>query len=252
VSQPVVFLGLPHRDDFSVGTLYGVMRAGTKARVIVRDCSSSILTYCFNQLWAMALNARLEAGLTHFAMMHSDVGPQDGWMDIMLDELEMSGADLISAVIPLKDARGLTSTAFRHPDTGAFRRLTMTEAVHVTSPFDAAGAGMAGHTLLVNTGLWVMRLDRPWVEELYFRQGDGIMRAEDGRFAPVSMPEDWMFSLDVHRLGGKVVATRSVGVDHKGDTIFSNDVAWGTWVHDKETGDRAVGVDDLRPRTLVG
>ena len=109
---PVVFLALPHRNDFSAGTLRGVLNTGKGHKLIVEEKQNSLLTVCFNSLWCEALNNRKKHGLTHFAMLHCDIGPQEGWIDILLREQKKCGADILSVVVPIKDERGQHITDF--------------------------------------------------------------------------------------------------------------------------------------------
>ena len=46
----------------------------------------------FNSLWANALNLAAAGEATHFAMLHADVAPQEGWLDILADELDRKSA----------------------------------------------------------------------------------------------------------------------------------------------------------------
>jgi hypothetical protein len=147
----------------------------------------------FNKLWCQALNERTQRGLTHFAMHHSDIQAEPGWLDILLEEQRKVGADVLSAVIPIKDQRGLTSTGLRDPVTGRIRRLTMREVMKLPVTFEAADTDAGDQWLMVNTGLWVCDFTKPWVEEVCFSILDAVVREED-RFVPKALSEDWNFS----------------------------------------------------------
>src|SRR6266581_4635118 len=57
----------------------------------------------FNAAWCGALNTRSKYKWTHFCMIHADVLPHlDCWLDVLVLELERSGADLLSVVLPIK------------------------------------------------------------------------------------------------------------------------------------------------------
>jgi len=189
---------------------------------------SSLLTHGFNKAWSGCLTLRKKFGLTHFAMIHSDIAAKPGWADVLVQEMEANDADLISAVVPIKDDRGLTSTALDTGDEYSPTRLTMKEIFDRPETFTEPN-------LLVNTGLWVIRLDRPWAEHLLFRQQDQILKLPDGRFLARTNPEDWDFSRQVRRFGGKIFATRKTPLYHERPE-FHNESAWGTWK--TEQGDR--------------
>jgi len=81
--------------------------------------------------------------------------------------------------------------------------------------------------LLLNTGLMLVKLSAPWVQQVYFHFEDKIIRV-NGRRRAVLMPEDWMFSRDARKLGCTAQwATREVRVEHKGMATYPNDVVWG-------------------------
>lgn len=205
--------------------------AGTKhvvAQMKIR--SISMLTLCFNELWCDALNAEPRADV--FCMMHDDVIPANGWLDTMIDELESTGADILSAVIPIKDLRGMSSTAVMDKDTGYVRRISMTESVSLPQTFDTKMAGYDNHHMLINTGLWVCRLGQHWNKEVCFTVRDRIIHGPDGKFYAQGMSEDWMFGLWASKRGLKVMATTKVPVKHSGNFEFPSG-KWGNWKTDE-------------------
>jgi hypothetical protein len=199
----------------------------------------SLLTYTFNLLWAGFLSKRAELGLTHFAMIHDDVVPEPGWLDTLIREMEASGADLVSAVVPIKDGRGLTSTALETNDVWNPRRLTMLEMyakddvlfASDSHPLTVTSDELPG--LLVNTGLWVCDLSNPFFEKLYFRQEDTVTKNESGGFNVFTSPEDWNFSRDVKAAGGCIAATLAVNLYHERPE-FTNAKPWGNWAVDQD------------------
>jgi hypothetical protein len=214
--------------------------------------TSSLLNLGFNRMWARALNCRDKDKLTHFAMQHDDITPAVGWADIMIDELERTGADVLSAVVPIKDDRGVTSTGIRNWMTNWTRRLTMTEVFALPETFSLADVQAAGikseraaapgdEVLVVNTGLWVCRFTEPWIETFPgFRSRDEIIRLETGQYEAVCYPEDWLFSEWAARRGLKVFATRKIPLAHcGGGREFRNDSIWGTCTIDQ--GDAPMG-----------
>ena len=151
---------------------------------------------------------------------------------------------MVSAVVPIKDERGLTSTALRNATTGKTRRLTMTEVFALPETFDladlkAAGLG-TGHEpesdlLAINTGLWVCRLDADWVERFPgFAMSDTVRRRADGAWEAAGISEDWQFSEWLWRHDLKAVATRKVPLAHVGlEREYRNDDIWGEWAMDQ-------------------
>lgn len=194
-------------------------------RVCKMDAQSSLLTNGFNGLWATMLNSRKEYGWTHFAMIHSDVCPPDGWLDVLLAEMSAVQADVLSAVVPIKDSRGLTSTARDIGGPWHPRRLTLHEVWEKPETWTESGA-----ELLLNTGLWVCRIGE-WCEHVCFKQQDKITRKGD-EFLPVTFSEDWDFSRQCHGLGLKLYATRKLPLHHERPEWHTRG-PWGLWKTDE-------------------
>ncbi len=229
------YLAKPHYGAFCPEGEPGRARASERSAVTSIRNGGSLLAFVFNRLYADALNKRKELGLTHFAMIHADVEAPPGWLDVLADEMDKVGADVVSAVLPIKDERGLTSTGCQDPETSAITRFTMTEVMALPETFDAAAA-CPGKYLMVNTGLWVMRFTEPWCEPPHFggfEIRDCVVRLESGRFQPRVLPEDWNFSGWAARRGLKVFATRKIKALHHGGKAYGNDSAWGEWRTDK-------------------
>lgn len=214
------------RPDSDVYPLYRLRQPG------------SLLGHEFCSYWCEALNVRKEAGLTHFAMIHSDVSAQDWWLEDMVKELERTRADVLSAVIPIKDNRGLTSTGIQNKRTGEIDRFTLTQ-VHAMGKrtFGTQDVKMfPGDRLVVNTGLWVCDFTRPWVEKVHFEVRNGIEKMPDGKFYPTVLPEDWNFSVQCDDLGLRVMATLCVEVCHYGRAKFNNQEIWGHDIDPESSG----------------
>lgn len=186
--------------------------------------AGSVLTNTFNGGWAYARSQWRRRQLDAFAMIHSDMGAQPGWLDILLAEMEASGTDLMSAVVPIKDGRRLASVAVDNPrDPWAFRRLTMREVGRMPATFTSADVG---GPLLVNTGLWVCKLG-DWCLQTHFQFLDCI-REEGGEDRARLVPEDWDFSRQLMRIGGvKIGATSKAQLGHWGEYRWSNQDAGG-------------------------
>jgi hypothetical protein len=229
---------LPHRDGWgNIGAAFGVSAwCSEKLNRQVYNRGTSVLTRTFNELLCDALNDRKAEGFTHFAMLHNDVIPQRWWLDILLEELEARDLDLISAVVPIKDQKGLTSTGLDDPDNPwSVRRLTLTEVFGLPETFTARDipGRREGQALLLNTGCWLMRFDRPWVEGLFFRQQDRIAwHTPSGKYVAQSISEDWDFSRQLASRGCRLGATRKVIVQHDRPE-FHNRAPWGEWTEDR-------------------
>lgn len=225
--KPLVFLSMPSYDGkASIGAAeaYFLTPTAGACDVVRARANSSFLTKTFNDLWCAALNSRKQ-GITHFAMIHADMIPQHGWLDVLLGELVRLDADVVSAVVPIKSEQGWTSTAVMVDDGDPWvrRRLTMHEVYDLPETF---GAEDVGGPLLLNTGLWVCRLDRPWCEQVCFEVVNRLVR-QDGGWHAEAIPEDWLFSAMLNQLGAKLYATRKVSLDHDGTALFTNARPWG-------------------------
>lgn len=214
---------------------------GSKHQVMGINPKSSLLAMNFNIAWAAAVNLYEKGEADAFAMIHDDVCVEPGWLDTLAAEIVATKTDMLSAVIPIKDDRGLTSTAV--DDTGDLwrvRRLTMRQIMAMPVTF---GDEEAGGNLLLNTGLWICKLG-PWCRRgdgcgnliVRFNIKDEIRREGDQWVARVS-PEDWEFSRTLRRIGLRLMATRIVKVQHAGEAVYSNDSAWG-WEEDYQNAPR--------------
>jgi hypothetical protein len=241
-----VFIGLPSYDGrVEFDSASNVLQAATRRPKVVMHTAGSLLARNFNILWCNALNNREKYGLRWFAMLHGDIIPHDPyWIDTLIAEAEQHGAGLMSAVVPIKDPSGYTSTAlFGDDEWVPLCRLTQKQVNDdmFFQTFDAdvarvslrsAPDGMKTDVLddaqlLVNTGCMVARLDAPWSEHVHFEINDRIVKLETGEWACQVMPEDWNLSLQVARLGGRVMATTKVKLAHRGNADYESTGTWG-------------------------
>jgi hypothetical protein len=204
---------------------------------VAEQCS--LLANGFNRLWARALRHREELGVTHFAMIHSDIDPEMWFLEKLHAILVESEADVVSVVAPLKSEHGLTSTGAIDLDDPErqIRRLSLREVHGLPETFSADDLPWPNHMLAVNTGLWICDLRKPWCEDVCFTVTDKMVKGQlPGDKFPYwfanALPEDWGFSQDLHRWGCKVMATRAVKLQHHGDVGYTNE-PWGTWNTDK-------------------
>lgn len=239
--KPFVYIGFPAYGGAEPDAVRSVFRTATKRYPTFANMAPlSLLAMAFNMLWCAAYNRRDE--VTHFAMLHGDIVPEPWWIDILMDELNEHGADVVSCVVPLKSDNGLTSTAIDDPECRwqPHARLTMKEVMRLPKTFTAADCGWPDRALLINTGCWLARLDRHWCRDFYFTINDEIFERDDGMLVPAVESEDWFASRLLHERGAKVMATRAVSLNHVGRFGKSNQVAWGEYEFDQERGQRAL------------
>jgi hypothetical protein len=245
-----VFLAIPTYDhSIMVQTAQAAYTTPSAARkVIACTNAGSLLPSNHNALYTMALNERESAGIGWFAMLHADVVPEEWWVDKLIAEAEEHKADMMSAVVALKDDRGISSTAIAGNDYWRqFGRLTMHQ-LHAEGFPQTFGMREACESLkrldgplrvpncplsrlLLNTGCCVLRMSHEWVEKLYFRQLNKIERLPNGKFQAYDFSEDWWFSRLVESFGGLCMATTKVRTTH-GLFRFPNDKAWGRVMND--------------------
>lgn len=214
---------------------------------------SSALVYNMNMLLCMALNYRKQfPDLKWFCLVHSDIVPEKFWLDKLMAEAEANNADMISAISPHKDASGVISTAIEARSSGRYpyMRLTLHQCLHPNFPatFDTEAALKAltetlpthlqvpelkqyanEANLLINTGCMIVRIDKPWANELYFYNVDRLFINPDGNYQALFEPEDWNFSRMVSQYG-KVMATRNIKLLHVGNHTFDNTTPRGNHV----------------------
>lgn len=225
---------LPHagrRDERQLERLLSLQKESLRSKRSVSwtNPGSSLLTYNFNDGWAIALNLRDEGKVTHFLLWHADIVPQgDDWLETLYLEMARVEADVLSVISPIKNQNGLTSTA---RDTDPWRpiRYTMTEIL-------ARPLTWTEPDLLVNTGLLLIDLQGAWIERdpglaVCFTMRDQVARnPETGRWEPDIAPEDWGFSRHARAAGARIWVTRAVMLDHWGEFPYPNHVAWGAKV----------------------
>lgn len=213
----IVFIGVPTYDgNVHHGGLMSILHTKFKTPFMIDVGKASLLAFAFNNLFCQALNRR-ERGITHFLLMHADIEPFGPFLDTLMDVMTRFEADVVSAIVPIKDTSGFTSTALDEPDR--IRRLTMKEIFERDKTFTAPN-------LLLNSGLMLVDIRKPWVEKAHFTIRDRVMN-RDGKWRAEVMPEDWGFSRQATQLGAKLVATREVELLHHGSAPYPNSQAWG-------------------------
>lgn len=198
-----------------------------------------------NRLWCWALNQAARGKITHFAMLHSDIMPSPGWIDLLIDELDARDGDFISAIAALKDENGLTSCGVGNATDpwNPHRRFTMSELMEMPETFDVSATPHPDKYILHNTGCWVADLRKPlWrtvdsnnclVADFSFPIRGRVLPT--GEVVHERESEDWHFSRMIASLGAKTFATRRVSTIHFGSKGFRNDHKWGLLEHDEAT-----------------
>lgn len=204
---------------------------GAPCRVIDwNHVHTSLLANCFNADWAMALATAERGKCTHFAMLHADMAAEPGWLGLLFEEMEATGAEVLSAVAAVKDSSGDTNCAVGPLDDWfAYRRLHFLEIQHLPESFSAADFPH-DDCLLVNTGCllvdirgdWCRKTDEGGFLECYFTIRDRVFRGDDGKYRVDVAPEDWNFSRMAAAQGCRVMATRRVKTIHRGIKDFPN------------------------------
>jgi hypothetical protein len=240
--RPVVFQAMPHYGpiEAEAGKAFWC-NASADADTLCLNLATPLLAHGFNQCWCSALNVvRKGQRIDYFVMLHADIVPEEWWIDKLIAEMVRTGADLVSCVVPIKSAHGVTSTAIAGLDPWVVeRRLTMREVMQLPETFGAADCGFPGRALMVNTGCWIADFRKPWVEQVRFQISNRIVRTAAGFDAQV-VPEDWDFARQIVELEGLVLATRKVSLAHIGPNPFRNQTAWGSYRIDHMAKGRAL------------
>jgi hypothetical protein len=166
-------------------------------------------------------------------MLHGDIAPQNGWLDILLDELAASKADIISAVVPLKSEKGETSTAvgeIKPNGRPKHRKLTMGDVMQLPETFGIEDTPWPDKQLWINTGCMLFDIRAPWVVDFLRSGGFGFdtwIEERDGLFLSCAFSEDWRLSAWAAGRGLRCVATRKVQLNHWGMMAYGNQQAWG-------------------------
>jgi len=236
-----VCLGQPAYGNLTAGAARSFWRATsgsmmlngvqTEAKLECYYSETSLLALSFNLLWCWALN-RAEQGkpVDYFAMLHSDIEVEDFWLDKLIAELEEQKLDVLSAVVPIKDGKGITSVALERPDHDNWNphcRLSMDEVINELPVTFTSND--VGYPLLLNTGCWVAKFDIEWAKLVHFTINDRVIYDKSkSMYVPQVESEDWYFSRLLNEMKLKVGATRIVKIDHIGKIHYSNYRNWGT------------------------
>lgn len=243
-----VFLGCPtYNGQIDARTAKAIYGTATNSREVIPFINGgSLLASNCNTIFCAALNAQKEHNVKWFAMLHADVEPESFWLDKMIEIAEDRDADMLSACVPLKDDRGITSHGIGESNSLRVEyRLTQSQLHHESFPktFDVFEAiqslkNLPGKlmvdvdfidpVLLLNTGCMIVRIDRDWIRQggVWFSMEDWIENV-NGMWRTRCFSEDWQFSQRVHNCGGKVLGTQELFVIHRGSIDFRSDKTWG-------------------------
>ena len=219
-----VFIAMPtydgRRSDFS---MFGLLKC-TAGYYEPEPAAlpGSFLCKNFNRLWVDAIRG----GHRYWAMLHDDIGPNEGWLDVLLAEQRRLGG-VVSAVSPIKNKDGKVSCAMRLVnDHEAHYALSTEDVQKLPATFNSADVNALGHDgwLLVNTGCWVADLSEDWVKKVWFDVENRIEWGDDGSCQIISTSEDYFFSLKLHHLGVPVHATSKVAIIHEGRGVWQMDL----------------------------
>jgi hypothetical protein len=194
-----------------------------------RDCGC--LAHNFNMCLCYALNHRVDRGFNRWAMLHSDIVPEPWWLDTLADEQDRVGADVMSAVVPIKDNRGFTSSGVGNLETWDVKRFTMTDVHKGRETFNLEDVPHGrGSYLAANVGCMLCKFDGHWEEKFAERGGFRVLttiRKYPEGYRATFYPDDWDFSRWCHLNGLSVWCTRKVRLSHRGEIDYSNTFAWG-------------------------
>lgn len=239
MTPQTVFLGcITHDGRIDMKTATALYTDASKEHnVLLKIHQSSLLAKNCNELWCDALNLREKHNLKWFALLHSDVRPEPFFLDKMIAIAEKHDAHMLSVALPIKDHRGLTSTAVSHRTSSMHvaGRITQTQLRKLPATFSINDVletlpndfPEAGNMLLANTGLMIVRIDMDFSKEVFFTINDAIVQAEDGTYVAQVEPEDWFFSKCVQAYHGRVLVTREVQAYHVGNMEYNNQAVWG-------------------------
>lgn len=230
---PFVVIGVPaHDGNMCMGGVNALLDASQSKDLNVgfQFLTGSFLTKGFNQLLCNVLNNRSTYGFTHFLLHHADIEIKtQGWLPKMVQLMDQHGADVLSAISPIKNESGLTSTALQMGDPYPIKRFTLHE-VHAMKE-----KTFTHEKLLLNTGVMLIDVRKPWIDKAKFTIEDEILQTEKGMVAR-SLSEDWHFSRMAREMGAKLYATSEIQLNHWGVQAFPSYTAWGTMKEDKVSG----------------
>lgn len=234
IGQPVGSEGQAH--CFSVRA--ACIGHGIHGNVKYLPHGSSLLAKNFNALWGEGISG----GYDYFIMLHSDIVPEDGWGQKLIDLIETHQADTVSVAMPIKSDKGWTSCGIGdHCNKWSpLFRFTMKQLAKLPGTFTPDDIGWRNYPLVWNTGCWIADVRKPWcfrtnhAGELLarFQVNDRIrFNKETGKLTVQGESEDWYFSRILYDLGCKCMVTREIKARHYGLHNWPN---WDVWGDDQD------------------
>ena len=195
-----------------------------QAAEIELQCGGLVLN--FNMLLDIACNFRDKGNASHFAMIHSDISAEKGWVDILAEEMHIHNLVAISAVIPIKEkSNDRTSTAIGSK-TELWEPIRYIHAKEQpTLPVTFTGADVCKNddeVLLINTGLMLLDLRHPFFDNYEFNVYSRRRKDADGTRKSYFRSEDWEMSRDLERAGLRYGSTWRPYAEHLGMTGWPN------------------------------
>lgn len=243
--QARVFIAVPTYNGWvRMEAFRGLMLATSNSRIYHQFNKASLLANGFNRLYATAWNTRRLMPWSHWCLHHADIEAPEFFLDVMLEEMDRVGADVLSCAVAIKDGRALSSTGTVQAN-GNIRRLTLKEVHRLPETFSAADLPAIGidTPLVVNTGLMLVRMDRPWSKKVCFRIGDAMREDDNGDLHPIGLPEDWGFSVWANEQGLRLFCTRKLLIRHHGEWSWSNECPADGW--ETDLGDEPERYEDM-------
>lgn len=277
--KDTVYIACPTYDgNLRQETATRIMKQATVLPNVIKIHGSSALTMNCNQMWAEALNMRdkfardakertdlpddKKYNLKWFAMCHADVVPEEMWVDKLIKIADERGLDMLSCVIPIKDAKGISSTAIEVEGIDHFPFMRISQAqiwdknFPVTFTKEEVVDALTGYNaidklpedrqigkhlqtpsltdymigeinLLLNTGCMIIRLDQEFSDKVVFHIANSINVLPDGKRVAFFYPEDWYLSRMVAKEGGRIAGTKALQVKHYGVSEYNNYETWG-------------------------
>lgn len=227
--MPRVLLAIPNAGKIWPHSLVAILSASRDHQVNVVPQQFGDIPMNFNMLWCHALNNRDKEGIDYFAMLHTDLGASERWLDILIAELVEHKADVVSAIMAIKDSRGLTTTGTRFPGTWGTKRATLHEVFRLPETYSIKDTDEPDQILAIGTGCWVCDFRKPWVEKFPGFQNKHKIEWANGQAMPCFDSEDWLFSDWLATQGAKVMVTRKVATYHRGENDHTTTHPWGSW-----------------------
>lgn len=228
---PRVLVSMPHGGTCTLQSARSFYLARqSRCRIVAHaDAASSAGLHNYNSLVCEALNRRDRGEVTHFAMIHADVQSLDSaWLDTLVAEMERTGCDVISAVVPIKAQTGdpPTSTAvgLRSDPWRLARYIHVSDYNRLPATFGPADVCKSDdEILLINIGMWLADVRRPFWDHFPGFQFLTMVRQDPtGQRSCVMASDDWLWSRWLDSVGADYRATFAVPLTHSGTACWIN------------------------------